>query len=205
MKHVSDCSRRPGALRIPATVGLIACLLAVPFESSVKSAEKAPAPRCCDWPIRFSTYSITGRTLPEIRRALDAVAASGSHGGQHYGYTRWRFRLPSTKAPACEPGALTIAADIQVVLPEVENLEALSLSDRDKWLQYVEALRAHEMEHVRIIDDGLDAMQVAIAALPSCDQAVTTVQMLERTIHQVNRQLDTSTNHGQNGEVVFPN
>lgn len=202
MRPMTRSTRRLSTIVVLLATGcLLVGLSAMPFGTS---SPREDEPACCDWPVRLATYSVSGRSLPELRERLDAISASRSHGGQRYGYTRWRFNLPPTKAPGCEPAALDITADIEVVLPGHDAIETLSPADREKWLRYVEALRRHEMEHVEIIDRGLDAMQGAVWALSTCDQAVATVRLHERRIHQLNEQLDTTTDHGQNGEVVFP-
>jgi predicted secreted Zn-dependent protease len=121
------------------------------------------------------TYDVTGTDLDAIADSLEANAPQVD-GAPAYGLTEYSYGLDGAFCQsgnsACSLGAITIAADIVVTVPNLTTENQLSPDLAQVWSSYADEVSIHEGRHVRILEDGLEDIRrqlLLIGEEPDCD------------------------------------
>ena len=170
----------------PALVGLLALPLVV-----AGCAGLQPAAR--EWvKLRTSTstqyYMVRGNTTRAIFDAIDSNGLSDGKGRRAVGLTvvHWNLGGALQSGPSsCDTASVTIALDLSVTLPQLDQRDGLSPDLEAKWQRFAARVAAHEQRHVDIYLDGAKRMkrrlEVALARLSSCAALQTTIQDIWRS------------------------
>ncbi len=161
-------------------------------------------------------YTVDGVTAQEVRENLNARgpgAAAGGGNGHFDGLTGWSltwvFRYQ--RGPECALANATVTMDVEIVLPELAQPEALPPDLAARWQAYVEALEVHEIGHVErqlTLARTLQAEYEAAGGAATCaglgsGLSALGEQYIER-IRLADLQYDVETEHGRTQGAVFP-
>jgi len=164
---------------------------------------------------RVVTYTVTGKTLNEISRSLEANAMPdpAEPGSRYYALTRWHLASDWSVRPTlrgCSVEAGTIRVAITMTLPALvtPNVPA---DAHQRFNTFLERTLVHESDHVTIILQGARAYQHALGNHPpagDCETLKTQLNDLFRqsfhAINRANREYDAKTQHGRTQGAVFP-
>lgn len=171
--------------RLVALALLSACAPARPVDPAL------PARSCGGAvPVRFSYYTVHGRTLK------DAVAAMGEHGPGAADGDAWPGLTEVSARWTCAgtPPELDIEAAITVHLPDwIEGRRAEDAA----WARFDAGLRAHEVGHVAIVLETLDCLAEELRTAPTCDAARAGWQAATKRMEERGAAYDATTDHGR--------
>ena len=175
-------------MRRRAVLGLVAFMLSV----------AAPGTSLAQ---TVSTYPVIGGRADEL---LDSMRRNGPKG--YWGFTRadyrWRFQFAAS-AGTCRATSVTITETIEVTLPDWTNESAGPACLRANWRRMVEALRAHEMQHVAMWRPARARIEAAIRATApsSCtgfaEQANAAARRVIAEVQAENDAFDRKSDHGR--------
>lgn len=118
-----------------------ACLLLLPLLVQGQSTVQ--------WKTNY--YTVTGETLPEIRRSL-ARARSWMGSSEREGRTDWRIRHKfsvSSSGGVCRCRSFSTHTSITLTLPRWTPSATTAQPVIEEWERYLAALTAHEMGHAQ--------------------------------------------------------
>ena len=167
----------------------------------------AKPPRVIEGPMPIVTedvvaYDVEGQTIAELRQSLDARGPEDDS-GRHAAYTKWivRWAFDYDRAETtCALKNVRATLEVTYTFPRWPG-ETAEL--RERWQQYLEALRTHEKGHTQ---NGIDAARLlvtGIRALPpagDCDTAGARANQRAREeielARALDREYDEETRHG---------
>jgi predicted secreted Zn-dependent protease len=157
------------------------------------------------------TFDVSGTTVDSINASLQANGPVVG-GEVAAGLTQYQYGIDGsfcTRAGSCKLGAMTIATDITVTLPNLTTLSQVSSEIKTLWASFAEAVKVHENRHVTILVEGLEEIKrqlLIVAEQPDCD---TLNHELDRVWRLYSSQMEQRQNAfhaadsiGQGGSVV---
>lgn len=149
--------------------------------------------------VRLEAYSVAGRDLAEVRRAIETSGPVAEDGRRFHGLTTWqyRFNYAHDGRGRCEPRTAVVSVEIAVTLPELARPDLLEPHDRRSWDDYVARLAWHEREHVRLVLRGRDRLEQALRRVRSCADLEPSARRVTAQIDAENLDFDRRTGHGQ--------
>lgn len=149
-------------------------------------------------------YEISGRNRRGLREVMQRLRPADLEGQRHDAVVLWRYGFQMRGGPAgCDPARTEVTLAITVVLPDLATPERLPRAERAAWNSYFERLVAHETNHVRIAELGLERMQAAMRAAPDCEAARAAGMAENTAIGEASAEYDRRTSHGRREGVVF--
>ena len=195
------------ATGLPSTFEIAAEVNEGPLASSVGTARTPVQKR-----IEEETYPVYGGTAAELLRSLQR-SGPRTGGEAFFGLTRASMDLRYDTVDlghGCELRDVRVRLDLTVTLPTWTTPRSGS-GDLDRaWGQFLSALRRHESEHVRVAEQGAEALYRAVEGVrrPSCAEAEAEgrrrVDRLQIEIEAAHRQFDERTGHGRTEGAVWP-
>jgi predicted secreted Zn-dependent protease len=174
------------------------------------------------YPITFTsdfkvmTYDVTGKTVNEISRSLEANAIADPHepGSRYYALTRWQLGgdwSVSSSTRGCEVNAGNVTLAITMTLPALATTNGVSADTLKRYNTFMEKAILHESAHAEIALQGARDYQRAIGnhtPVSNCDALKTRLNDLFRrsfdSIDRANSDYDVKTKHGLTQGAVFP-
>lgn len=149
--------------------------------------------------VRLEGYPVTGRTLADVRRSIEASGPVAEDGRRFHGLTTWRysFNYAHDGRGRCEPRTAIVSVAVAVTLPELARPELLAPGDRRAWDDYVARLAWHEREHARLVLRGRDRLEQTIRRVRNCADLEPTARRVTAQIDAENLDFDRRTGHGQ--------
>lgn len=149
--------------------------------------------------VRLESYPVAGRTLSDVRRAIETSGPISQEGRRFHGLTTWQYRFNYAQdgRGRCEPRTAVVGVDISVTLPELARPDLLEARDRRAWEDYVTRLAWHEREHVLLVLRGRDRLEQTIRRARNCGDLEPTARRVTAQIDAENLDFDRRTGHGQ--------
>jgi len=150
-------------------------------------------------------YDIYGSTEAELRKQLDAKQPVGYDGYRGDATTSWdiRWNWPGRGKNICDLSAATVTLAVRVTLPRWMPPQNASPELVTKWTQYVQAVAAHEKNHVNSVITRYKSVEPAIKSA-TCQTAEAAAQAALVPIRQFDIDYDAATNHGETEGARFP-
>ncbi len=150
------------------------------------------------------TYTATATPERTLRQILIAATPIRHEGRRFHGYTnwniRWNYRWFRAPNGACRITEVTTDLRVTVQLPA---LSGGSEAQRRRFDTYLDALRAHEDEHVELSRQAAHRIDREIAALPAVygchvleEQADALGHRILAEFREKEKQYDRKTEHG---------
>lgn len=176
----------------------------------------------CLWPgitvaevsesLRFKYYTATHRPGSTLLTALNTSSPIRHEGKVFHGYTAWnvtwQFRWWEESDGRCRLTENHTRLAVEITLPRLNTPDAGARTAFDR---YLNALKAHEMEHVKIGRRTAERIDRGILQLPpmaSCRELETTANELGMSLIQEaiveEKQMDQQTGHGRRQGAVLP-
>lgn len=179
----------------------------------------APAmiyPITFDSNLHVETYDVTGKTVNEISKSLEANAIADPHepGSRYYALTRWQLGgdwsvRPSARGCEVTGGNITLA--LTMTLPALATTNGVPADVLKRYNTFMEKTILHESAHAEIALQGARDYQRAIgnhSPASNCDELKTRLSDLFRrsfnSIDRANNDYDVKTKHGLTQGAVFP-
>jgi len=151
------------------------------------------------------TYQIYGRSLPDLRRAIDACAPRRAAAGNYHAITAyqasWTYKV-ANNGSTCSLSNVKVAVHIGQYMPHFSPTSQTPLEVSAAWRVYASSLTSHEAGHVAINADYTARMSSALQALQNVDcssiatQAATTARSYMTMLNTANDIYDSQTGHG---------
>jgi len=195
--------KRWGRSAVSAGALVLACLF---LTGAVSPAPVERGPRDSHWVEQVSRYTFTAASLSQAHMAMysaspvmiDGRVRSGS---AEFSWT-WHF-WPDHRDQGCSAARVTLEGRSRVTLPDWTNVEMAPSYARAEWSRHLQALRAHEQEHVDIAKRAAREMIDTIEALPpepTCTaferRAKQVADAFHQRAHRENAAYDDRTRHG---------
>lgn len=157
-------------------------------------------------------YSVSGKTVEEIRRSLNKnspIIVNGKHfdAFTHWNVS-WKFQFTAWQNN-CTITKVTSTVKINHTMPRLTT--PLTSKLHSKWQKYYHALLEHEKGHRNIGMQAAIEVQrglTSIAPQPSCSKLERKANTLGKTIIKkhiaLERRYDTKTRHGAADGAIFP-
>ncbi|QIG79712.1 DUF922 domain-containing protein [Stakelama tenebrarum] len=155
--------------------------------------------------ISVAYYDVRGATARDIRSAINAVRPTEPHHAtpvDAYADIRWYWRWP-TSSGGCDLASAQVRMQVTVLLPRLENIDALPVPLQQRWRGYLEALGEHEAGHIAIARRSASAIRDAIAA-SDCRNANKAARSAAASIQLAQIAYDRETRHGKAQGATFP-
>jgi len=149
-------------------------------------------------------YDISGSTLAELRRELDAKGPKDGGRGVD-AYTRWYFRWewPGYGKLECDLSAAVVHAEVEVTFPRWQEDPSAPLELRERWQRYIDALAQHENGHVELAVRHRETVLQAIQS-STCENADESARRAVQSLNAANAAYDRKTQHGRKDGAKFP-
>ena len=202
------CSTRPASTPVVPEAVDVAPTAEVPAETSVPVELRES--------FRIDTYSVSGRTVNEIRADLNRAGPLSIEEGRRFdAMTSWslKWNLRYKRAGSgCSLQEATLLLDIVLLVPELAEPAELPVRTLAAWQVYRQALDGHEMGHVENQRQGAAALQAKLNEFEgfweSCRDLTAALKAegdaAIQAIFAADRAHDESTNHGRLQGAVFP-
>lgn len=164
---------------------------------------------------RVVTYTVTGKTINEISKSLEAntMPDPNEPGSRYYALTRWQLAgdwAMRSSSRGCEVVDGKVSVAITVTLPALVTPNVPS-DVRQRFETFMEKTVLHESDHVAITLHGAREYQRALShhpPAPNCEVLQLQLKALFRQnfdeINRANREYDAKTQHGRTQGAVFP-
>jgi predicted secreted Zn-dependent protease len=179
------------------------------------------APRMI-YPISFEsrlgveTYNVTGQTLGELSRSLDAQAMADPNdpSGRYYAQTQWylasRWSYQPT-ARGCEVTSGSVTLTMTMTLPILAPAVGTAPDVLKHWTVFIDNTIEHETGHVKLNLQDARNFQRDLGNLPPAPDCATIswqlTDLFDRATNVIRRDnidYDTKTRHGATQGAVFP-
>lgn len=162
--------------------------------------------------LRFKYYAAEHRPGTTLLAALNAASPIRHEGKVFHAYAgwtvNWQFRWWEESDGRCRLTENHTRLAVEITLPKLSSTEAAARTSFDR---YLVALRAHEMEHVRIARNAAERIDRSILQLPamaSCkalEAAANSLgQRLLREAAAEEKRMDQLTDHGSRQGAILP-
>lgn len=164
---------------------------------------------------RVITYTVTGKTVSEISKSLEAhtMPDPNEPGSRYYALTRWQLAGEWVVRPSvrgCQVVDGKVSVTITMTLPALVTPN-VPMDVRQRFDTFMEKTVLHESDHVEITLRGAREYQRALshhAPASDCDILKSQLNTLFRqnfeAINRANREYDAKTQHGRTQGAVFP-
>lgn len=166
--------------------------------------------------LKVETYDVTGKSVNEISKSLEANAIADPHepGSRYYALTRWQLGGDWSVRPSgggCQivDGSVTLA--ITMTLPALASANSAPADVLKRYDTFIEKTILHESAHAEIALQGARDYQRALgnySTASNCDALKTQLSDLFRrnfnSIDRANSDYDAKTKHGLTQGAVFP-
>lgn len=175
-----------------------------------------------NYPVTFNstfkvvTYTVTGKTIADLSKSLEAHAIADPHepNSRYYAQTEWYVSSDwswKSAGNGCELERANISIAITMTLPALATPQGVAPDALNRWNTFLANTITHEKGHVtRALDGGRD-YQRGLGTLPpqpNCDMMRPKLDSLFKyyldVIDRVNVTYDAETNHGFSQDAVFP-
>jgi predicted secreted Zn-dependent protease len=155
-------------------------------------------------------YDVAGASADELRAQLDLHGPTGQQDAYTDWWVQWRYDRVQA-ANGCELRSLAVTLDVTFTFPRWSPPDDAAPGLRERWEDYLAALRVHEEGHKEIALRAANEIAAALSSLPaspSCaelEQAAdgTGERILER-YRQQELSYDRQTDHGATQGARFP-
>lgn len=113
--------------------------------------------------LRRTEFKVSGQTAVEIRSSLDQNRPMNSDGGVEYKVS-WRFRMDKG-AQSCKIFSVSIAVDLNVIMPRLKTRPSLPKALKSDWDGYVVALGRRSKQEAQWVINAAQGIQDSIAAM----------------------------------------
>jgi predicted secreted Zn-dependent protease len=197
-------TRRAGLRRLAAAA--ICALPIVACANGPRPSGSTPSPFAGIPNLELVYYDVSGRTVDEIRRSLDARQPRDPNDGTRVAALsswsmRWGWRARS--GGGCDLSKPSIDFRARTLLPRLVGERDLDPALRARWRAFLAAVHAHEARHVRYAYDHRRDVAAAIRA-SDCANADAAAAAAVRAIAQRDFDYDRATRHGVTEGAVFP-
>lgn len=158
-------------------------------------------------------FSVAGHDSASIRQSIQRSGPTGTNGTTYHAHTRkdiqWDYRWIESSS-FCRINRINVSIEVEYLLPQLQNPEALDSLLLDRWNDYSQALFKHEQRHK---DFGIQAAHelenelLSIQQMP-CPQLHHMVSKKADTIlkkyDDLDLEYDRKTRHGINEGIVLP-
>lgn len=161
------------------------------------------------------TYTVAGKTLDDISKALDEQAMPDSHepGSRYYARTDWYLTGDwswKTSPSGCEVANAQVKVVVTMTVPSLVAGE-VAPDVQKRWDGFIENTIAHENGHVKLAYDGARNYQReldTLAPAANCDILSNRLrEMFRKNFDQIDHastDYDKRTKHGETQGAVFP-
>jgi len=174
------------------------------------------------YPVAFTstftvvTYTVTGKTVNDLSKSLEANAIADPHepGSRYYALTRWQLQSDWTvqsTARGCMVEGGNVAAVITMTLPALAMTTGVSDNVLQRFNTFLDKTVLHEKGHVELTLQGARDYQRALgnhAPTSDCEGLKAQLKNLFRrsfdAIDAANTTYDVKTQHGLTQGAVFP-
>lgn len=151
-------------------------------------------------------YDVTGNSLFEIRRALNAARPRDPNDGEGVDavsgwYFQWRWPLGADGA--CDLARTELSFSARIRMPRLVETPATPPAVRLRWRAYVAALEAHEANHIRHAWDARGRVLATVRA-SSCANANRDGEAVLAELVRGDVAYDQRTRHGRTEGAHFP-
>ena len=218
----------PGTNLPPGTASQRTPTLAIPQRTPTSVANPyqfvipTPTAAVMTYPIVFTstfkvvTYNVTGKTVNEISRSLEANAIADPHepGSHYYALTKWQLGgnwaiKPSPRG--CEVSGGDVSLLITMTLPALATTTGVPADILKRFNTFMDKAVLHESGHAELALQGARDYQRALgnfAPVSDCEGLKAQLSNLFRrsfdTIDSTNTDYDGKTQHGLTQGAVFP-
>jgi predicted secreted Zn-dependent protease len=150
-------------------------------------------------------YEVRGRSPMAIRESLNE-GRPADNGQRFDGRTTFEYQTSWERDSngRCDPAAVQVTATFVVTLPELKSRGVLDRDQRLAWDRYFSALIAHEHNHVRIAQGGLEQLRTYLRSAPSCEAMEAARQQIQTAMTEAQRAYDERTGHGRSEGARYP-
>ena len=174
------------------------------------------------YPVAFTstfkvvTYSVTGKTVNDISKSLEANAITDPHepGSHYYALTRWQLGGDWAIKPSprgCEVSGGDVTMMITMTLPALATTTGVPADVLKQFNTFMGKAVLHESGHAELALQGARDYQRALGTLApvsDCEGLKAQLNNLFRrsfnTIDNANADYDAKTQHGLTQGAVFP-
>jgi predicted secreted Zn-dependent protease len=156
--------------------------------------------------LELAYYDVSGRTVDEIRRSLDARQPRDPNDGTRVAaLSSWSIRWGWRARPGggCDLSKPSIDFSAQTLLPRLVSERDLDPDLGARWRAFLAAVHAHEARHVRYAYEHRSDVAAAIRA-SDCTNAQAAATAAVRAVAQHDVDYDRATRHGTTEGAVFP-
>jgi len=146
-----------------------------------------------------SSFKISGKTLTQVRRNLDARG--------EWGKCDWSFTWKTSMSASGTVSRVRLTPQWTVLMPAWTEYRRAKARKQESWDQMWKALLKHENGHGDVFERGFSKLERDLAALesPSSSDVDQVAQRAQQDIDKAQRSYDTETDHGRSRGVELPN
>jgi predicted secreted Zn-dependent protease len=172
---------------------------------SIDGAREA-TPERCPAQLEYEFYEVSGRNADEIRQSLLLNGPRDGNGTPRFAETNWAvsYSWPEdTNWSKARSVDVSVSCSARIVLPRLRPVKGISTSVIRSWQDFYDRLKAHEMNHLRNVEETAPLISERIhSALEngkklSTFKAHTIASGVIADIRALDRSYDVRTNHGQ--------
>ncbi|MEW5719374.1 MAG: DUF922 domain-containing protein [Chloroflexota bacterium] len=166
--------------------------------------------------LKVTTYPVTGKSVTDISKSLEANAISDPHepGSRYYALTKWQLAgnwviKPSVRG--CEVSSGEVSLVMTMTLPVLATTTGVPADTLKKFNTFIDKTVLHESGHVELALQGARDYQRALgnfAPVSDCEGLKAQLSNLYRrsfdAIDVANVDYDVKTKHGLTQGAVFP-
>lgn len=174
------------------------------------------------YPIQFAsrftlvTYTVTGKTISDLSKSLEANALPDPHeaGTRYYAHTKWYLSAHWSWKPTqsgCVIGPSDVSIAITMTLPALTTTNGVPADVLNRWSTFIRNTETHEEGHVKLAQQGTRDYQRELGNFPIAADCNVIQSQLSRlfdrefaAIDQANVDYDAQTQHGLTQGAVFP-
>ncbi len=184
---------------------MLLCLLAG-LSAAVAGPPPATGPLAGIPNLDVEYYDVSGRSVAEIRAALNRVRPTDPNDGQRVdAVNRWyiSWRWPGNGRGGCDLARTELRFSATLRMPRLVNTAVTPRAVLARWNAYRVALERHEAGHLRHAFDNLGSVRRAIRA-SSCATANDNGRAAVRLLARWDVTYDRQTRHGFSQGAHFP-
>jgi predicted secreted Zn-dependent protease len=159
-------------------------------------------------------YEVSGRSVAELRQALDRLRPAGPDGKGHDAlttwYVRWRYRTAAT-ATGCEFTSFDTSLETNLTMPKWTTENDAPAALVQLWRDYMTALLVHEEGHKTIgvaAATAIGELRDKVSRQMSCVEMRRTIDKTANDLLEQyrakERHYDAETSHGRTQGARFP-
>lgn len=162
------------------------------------------------------TYAVTGKTVNELSRSLDASSLTDPHepGNRYYARTDWFLSahwLWKETSSGCEVDKGDVNVTMTMTLPALSTTSGVPADVSNRWNTFIQNTQTHETGHVKLVQQGARDYQRDLGNfLPASNCNIIQTRLRDlfdksfSSIDKANVDYDAKTQHGFTQGAVFP-